>query len=118
MFIITEETWKNSGVEVIVFNDKKWLHEKHIEEQLKYRNLREGTSKYPLYLRKKIQELQKYNKQLCKRFLREDFAVQIIMDCRTTPAADSQKRLGFNQKKSNNETRTINIDKSHICIFS
>ena len=32
MIIITEETWKNSGVEVIVFNDKKWLNEKHIEE--------------------------------------------------------------------------------------
>ena len=29
--------------------------------------------------------------------LREDFAVQIIKDCRTTPAVDFKSRLGFNQ---------------------
>ena len=29
----TKETWKRNNVEVIVFKDKKWLREKHIEEQ-------------------------------------------------------------------------------------
>ena len=59
MVFITEETWKNNGVEVVVFNGKKWLNEKNIEEQLEYSNLREITSTYPLNLRKQRQELQK-----------------------------------------------------------
>ena len=39
MVKITKETWKKCGVEVIIFNDKKWLNEKHIEDQLKHSNL-------------------------------------------------------------------------------
>ena len=42
-------------------------------------------------------ELQNCGKnQPCKRFL-EGFAIQIIMDCRTTPAVNFRTRLGFNQ---------------------
>ena len=81
-----------------IFNERKSLNEKHIEKLLKYSNLRETTSEYPLYLRKQRQELQDCNKQLCRRFLREDFAVQIIMDCRTIPAINFKTRLGFNQQ--------------------
>ena len=29
---ITKETWGKNGVEVIIFNGKKWLHENHIEK--------------------------------------------------------------------------------------
>ena len=73
----------------------KWLNERHIESQLKYSNLREVTLKYPKCLRKQRQELQDCNKQQCRKFLREDFAVQIIMDCRTTPSINFKSRLGF-----------------------
>ena len=76
---------------------KKWLIEKHIGEQLDHSNLREVTSKYSLNLRKQRQELQKCDKQPCRRFLREDFAIQIIMDCRTTPRGNFKSRLEFNQ---------------------
>ena len=34
---------------------------------------------------------------MCRRFLREDFAIQIIMDCRITLSIDFKARLGFNQ---------------------
>ena len=84
-------------VEVMIVDDINWLNEKHIETQLDYSNLREVTSKYPLYLRKQSQELQECVKQPCRRFLKENFAVQIIMDCRTIPAVKFRNRLGFNQ---------------------
>ena len=35
MAFITTETWQKNGVEVIVFDNQKWLDEKHIEEKLK-----------------------------------------------------------------------------------
>ena len=37
------------------------------------------------------------NRQPCRRFLEENFAIQIIMDCGTTPAADFKTKLGFSQ---------------------
>ena len=50
------------------------------------------TSKCPSDLR---QELQNCTNQPCRRFLKESFAKQIIMDCRTTPAVHFKTRLGF-----------------------
>ena len=35
--------------------------------------------------------------QPCGIFLEEGFAIQIIMDCRTTSAVNFRTRLGFNQ---------------------
>ena len=97
ILFITTDTWQKNGVEVIIYDEKRWLNEKHIEKQLEHSNLREITSKYPEYLRKQRYELQKCDKQPCRRFLREDFEIQIIMDCRTTPAVKFKSRLGFNQ---------------------
>ena len=75
------KTWKH------VFNGKKWLNETNIKDQLKHSNLAAATLQHFSELRKQRQELQDCgNYQPCKRFLEEDFAIQIIMDCRTTPA--------------------------------
>ena len=57
MLNITKETWEKNGLEVIIFNGKKWVNEKHIEQELKHSNFREITLKYPLDLRKQRQEL-------------------------------------------------------------
>ena len=97
MFFITTDTWLKNGVEIIIFDEKKWLDESHVEEQLGYSRLVNITIKYPEYLRKERQELQECVKQTCRKFLREDFAIQIIMDCRTTPAINFKNRLGFKQ---------------------
>ena len=44
---ITKETWENNDIEVIVDSDNKvWLNEKHIEEQLGHKNLQVNTNKY------------------------------------------------------------------------
>ena len=76
----------------------KWLNEKHIEKQLEHPNLTYVTLQYSSDLRKQTQELLDCgNKQPCRRFLKEDFAIQIIMDCRTTPAVNFKTRLGFKQ---------------------
>ena len=55
------------------------------------------TTKYPLYLRKEKQELQECIKQPCRKSVREGFAIQTIMDCRTIAAVNFKTRLRFNQ---------------------
>ena len=83
-----------NGVEVIVCNGKKWLNEKHIETQLKHSYLPAITNKCDQELRKQKQELQNCGKhQRCRRFLKEVFAIQIIMDCRTTLLVNFRTRI-------------------------
>ena len=85
-----------NGVEVRFSNGKKWLNEKPIEDQLKQSNLPAVTLQYSSELRKQRKELQNCDKnQPCRRFLEEEFAIQIIMDCRTTPAVNLKTKLGF-----------------------
>ena len=89
MVEITKETWKKCRIEVIIFNGKKWLNEKHIEDQLKHSNLPTVTNQYCSEFKKQRQEIQNGDKyQRCRRFLEEDFAMKIIiiMDCKTTSA--------------------------------
>ena len=70
---------EKNAVEIIIFNGKKWLNEKHIETQLEHSNLVAVTNKYSPELRKTRQELQICgNYQHCRRFLEEDFAMQIM----------------------------------------
>ena len=38
MINITDNTWQNNGVEVMVFNSMMWLNERHIEIQLNQAN--------------------------------------------------------------------------------
>ena len=86
---ISRKTWRKNGVEVIVFNGKKWLNEKHVEKQLEHSNLAAVTNQYSSELKKQRQELQNWGKyQSCRKFLEEGLAVQIIMDCRTTPTVN------------------------------
>ena len=47
-----------NGVEVIIFNSKKWLNETNIKDQLKQSNLAVVTLQYSSELRKQRQYLQ------------------------------------------------------------
>ena len=47
MVEITKETWERNGVEVIVFNGKKWLNQTNIKSQLKHSNLAAVTIQHP-----------------------------------------------------------------------
>ena len=81
MVNISRKTWERNGVEVIIFNGKKWLNEKHIETQLGHANVPAITLQYSSELRKQRQKLQSCGKnQHCRRFLEENFAKQIIME--------------------------------------
>ena len=100
MIFITTKTWQDNDVEVIPANKIKWLNEKkNIEKKLGHSNLRMITAKYSGDdRRKKRQELQDCGKsQPTRIFIREDLAIQVIMDCRTVQAVKIRKELGFNQ---------------------
>ena len=97
MVNIRKETWGKNGVEVIIFDDKKWLNEKHIEKKMGHSTLRNITNQYPPEFKKQRQELQDCSKQPYRKFIKEDFAIQIIIDCRRTPAVNFKTKLGFNQ---------------------
>ena len=47
MVNITKEKHEKNGTEVIIFNGKKWLNEKHIEKQMGHSALRNITNQYP-----------------------------------------------------------------------
>ena len=86
MFSIATKTWQDNGLEVIISDDIKWLNEWNVQKQLGHSNFR-----------KERQELQECNKQSCRVFLREDLGIQVILDCRKTPAVNFKRRLGFKQ---------------------
>ena len=70
---ITKEIWARNGVEVIVFNGKKWLNEANIKDQLKNSNLAAVTLQYRPRYRKQRQELQNCEKNKpCRIFLKKN----------------------------------------------
>ena len=88
MVLINSDTWQKNGVEVIIVDDIKWLNETNIDKQLKQLNFKYTSRQYSSKLRKERQELQECVKQPRRKFLREDLAVQLIMDCRTASSID------------------------------
>ena len=70
-----------------------WLNEKHIQEGLDHKNLREITINYHLDHRKHGYELVTEPKK--NNPIDEKLAVRVIMNCRTTSAHNFTARLGF-----------------------
>ena len=95
MIDITKETLENNDKEVIIDGvNTLWLNEKHIEEQLGHKNLPAITNKYDkIYKRYELAD--EPIKQPNRRFLRIDFELKIIMDCRTDESCSLKKNLGF-----------------------
>ena len=58
MVNISKKTWRKNGVKTIVFNGKKWLNEKRVEEQLEHSNLPAVTNQNSSELKKQRQEKQ------------------------------------------------------------
>ena len=98
MIFITENTWKNNGIEEIIVSNVKWLNEKHLENNLGHSNLSMLTLKYADCVEKQRCELIDSKYQACRRFIREDLAIQLIMDTRTIPSIDFKNKLGFNSQ--------------------
>ena len=118
MVFITEDTWKKSGVEVIIVDNIKWLNETNIEEQLGRVNFRYTSRQYSSELRKQRQDLIKdCIKQPCRIFLREDLVIQLIMGSIAVSSVEFKSRLDF-KSRPNNDSRTISFDKNQRNIFN
>ena len=96
MVFITENTWKNNGIEVIIVNNVKSLNEKHLEIRLGHSNLSMLTLKYADCFKKQRCELTDSKYQPCRRFIREDLAIHLIMDTRNISSIDFKNKLRFN----------------------
>ena len=87
MVNITKETYQK-----IV---KLWLNERHVQQQLGIKILPALTNKYNEEYKKCRYELYKSTKQPNRRFLGNDLALKIIMDCRTDESCNYKRNLGF-----------------------
>ena len=94
---IGKETYENNDIEVIVDGiGMLWLNEKHIEEKLGHKNLPVITNKYdPVYKKHRYELVDKPKKQPNRRFLCSNFALKVIMDCRTDESCNLKRNLGF-----------------------
>ena len=97
MVNITKETCENNNIEVIIDEfDKLQLNEKHVEQQLRHKNLRVVTTKYNKEYRKCRNELiDEPTRQSHRRFIHIDLALKIIMNCRTDESCNLKKNLEF-----------------------
>ena len=115
MINITKKTFENNSIEVIVNSvNTLCLNEKNIEEKLGHKNLAGITNKYDKIYKKHRHELvDKPVKQVNRRFLHNDLALKIIMDCRTDRSYSLKKKLGFKLDDLINtkEQTTINLIK-------
>ena len=97
MVNITKETYENNGIEVITDNlDTLWLNEIHVQQQLGHKNLGAVTNKYHKEYKKCRYELiDDPIKQSHRRFLHNDLALKIIMNCRTDQSCNLKRNLGL-----------------------
>ena len=65
MVVVTAGTWQKNGVEMINFNDEKWLNEKHRKT---IRTLK--SNRNYLKILKMPKKTKNCNKQPCRRFLK------------------------------------------------
>ena len=93
-FTYSIKTWRNAiGVEVIKYNNKKWINEKNLEIALGCKNLVGNKSQYYseefTKRRYEIQDCEDF--QPCRKFFAEELAIHLIK------AAELKTKLGFNQ---------------------
>ena len=99
MLAFSIKTWSKIGAEVIKYNNKKWVNEKHLERALGYKNLVGNKTQYYSDEFKKrrceIQDCEDF--QSCRKFIAEKLAIHLIIDIKTVNAAELKTILGFNQ---------------------
>ena len=97
MVNITKEMYENNGIEVITDNlNTLWLNKRHVQQQLGHKNLRAVTNKYnEEYKKRRYELIDDSIKQSNRRFIRNDLALKIIMDCKTDESCNLKRNLGF-----------------------
>ena len=85
--IVTKETYEANCIEIITDKlGKLWLNERHLQQQLRHKNLYSLTNKYDKKYKKK---------QSFRKFIHNYLALKIIMDCRTDKSCNLKRNLGF-----------------------
>ena len=88
--------YESNGTKVITDNlNTSWLNERHVQKQLGHKNLPAVTSKYNKKYRKCRYELIDDSIKQPNRFICNDLALKIIMDCRTDESCNLKRNLGF-----------------------
>ena len=96
MVNIIKELRENNGIEVITDNlNTLWLNERHVQKQLGHKNLPAVTNKYKEYKKRRYELIDDSIKQLNRRFICNDLALKIIMDCRTDKSCNLKRNLRF-----------------------
>ena len=99
MLTFNIKTQSKIGIEVIKYNDKKWINEKHLETALGYKNLVGNKTLYYSdkfkKIRYEIQDCEDF--QSCRKFIAEELAIHLIIDIKTVKAVELKTLLGFNQ---------------------
>ena len=90
---ITKETYENNGMEVITDKlGELWLNERHVQQKLGHKNLPSLTNKYDGEYKKCRSKLNgSKKKQSFRRFIHNDLALKMIMDCRTYESCNLKK---------------------------
>ena len=90
---ITKETYENNSIEVITDElGELWLNEWHIQQKLGHKYLPSLTNKYHEEYKKCRSKLNGSKKQSCRRFIHNDLALKIIMNCRTDESCNLKKK--------------------------
>ena len=100
MVNITKETNENNDIEMITDKfGEIWLNERHVEQQLGLKNLPALTNKYDeKYENSRYELIDDPIKQSCRRFIHNDLALKIIIDCRANKSCNLKRNLGFTLK--------------------
>ena len=97
MVNIIKDKYENNSSEVIKNKfDELWLNERHVKQKLELKNLPALTNKYDEEYKKCRYELiDDPIKQSNRRFIRNDLALKIIMDCKTDESCNLKRNLRF-----------------------
>ena len=95
MVNINKETYENNGIEVITDKfGKLWLNERHVQQQLGHKNLPALTNKYDEEYKKcRYEVIDGPIKQSHGRFICNNLALKVIMDCRTDESSQKKYRI-------------------------
>ena len=96
MAAIFKESYENNGTEVITDKiGELWLNERHIQKQLRLKNLPALTNKYDEEYKKCRYELNESTNQPHRRFIHVDLAFKVIKNCKTDESCAFKENLGF-----------------------
>ena len=96
MINVTKGTYEANCIEVITDTlGELWLNERHHQQQLRHKNLPALANKYDKKYNKCRSELIVSNKQSCRKFIHNDLALKIIMNCRTYESCNLKMKLQF-----------------------